>query len=195
MVIYENFLRILKSKSLTPYRVSKESGVSAATLTSWKNGAYTPKLDKLKILADYLEVPLSAFYDDEQEQKTVPILGQIACGAPIFAEENIEGYAPQCYGKSADFCLFAKGDSMIGARIFDGDLVYIKKQGFVENGEIAVALYEDSATLKRVYLYPDEKKLVLSPENPKYKPLVFIGEEINSVQILGKAIAFQSEAR
>ncbi|MBO5287426.1 MAG: helix-turn-helix domain-containing protein [Clostridia bacterium] len=195
MVNYDSFLKILKSKGLTPYRVAKETGISAVTLTNWKNGAYTPKLDKLRVLADYLGVSVSAFFGGESVQKSVPILGQIACGTPIFAEENIEGYAPLCFGKSADFCLFAKGDSMIGARIYDGDLVYIKKQSMVKNGEIAVVLVEDSATLKRVYLYPDEKKLVLSPENPKYKPLVFIGEELNTIQILGKAVAFQSEAR
>ena len=82
---------------------------------------------------------------------------------------------------------------MIGARIYDGDLVFIKKQSRVENGEIAVVLVEDSATLKRVYLYPDEEKIVLNPENPKYKPLVFTGEELSQIQILGKAVAFQSE--
>ena len=65
----------------------------------------------------------------------------------------------------------------------------------MKNGEIAVVLVEDSATLKRVYIYPEEKKLVLAPENPKYKPLVFIGQELEDIKILGKAVAFQSEAR
>ena len=125
----------------------------------------------------------------------LPIIGEIACGSPIFATENIDGYASPCYGVSADFCLLAKGDSMIGARIYDGDLVFIKKQPRVENGEIAAVLIDDRATLKRVYLYPQESKLVLAPENPKYKPLVFVGEELLEIQILGKAVAFQSEAR
>ena len=128
-------------------------------------------------------------------ERRLPILGEIACGTPIFAEENIDGYASPCYGISADFCLFAKGDSMIGARIHEGDLVFIKKQPRVENGEIAAVLVEDCATLKRVYLYPEEEKLVLAPENPKYKPLVFVGQELSEIQILGKAVAFQSEAR
>jgi repressor LexA len=106
------------------------------------------------------------------------------------ATENIEGYAPLCYGVKADFCLFAKGDSMIGARIYDGDLVFIRKQSMVENGEIGAILIDDSATLKRVYYYPEQNKLILNPENPKYEPLVYIGEELKDIQILGKAVSF-----
>ncbi len=193
-IMYENFLRIAKSKGLTPYKISKGTGVSCATLTSWKNGDYTPKLDKLKLIADFLQVDLTDITKGGGENR-LPILGEIACGSPIFADENIQGFANPCYGINADFCLFAKGDSMIGARIYEGDLVFIRKQPRVDNGEIAAVLVEDSATLKRVYLYPEEEKLVLAPENPKYKPLVFVGDELNQIQILGKAVAFQSEAR
>ena len=195
MTMYENFARILKNKGLTPYKVSKATGISGATLTSWKNGSYTPKLDKIKAISDFLGVEVREITEGEKKGDTLPILGEIACGAPIFAEENIEGYASPCYGVKADFCLFARGDSMIGARIYDGDLVFIRKQSRVENGEIAAVLVEDEATLKRVYLYPEENKVVLAPENPKHKPFVFVGEEINRIQILGKAVAFQSEAR
>ena len=194
MSMYENFIRIAKTKGLTPYKISKGTGVSCATLTSWKNGIYTPKLDKLKLIADFFGVDLKDITEGNGENR-LPILGAIACGSPVFAEENIEGYASPCYGISADFCLFAKGDSMIGARIYEGDLVFIRKQPRVENGEIAAVLIEDTATLKRVYLYPEEEKLVLAPENPKYKPLVFVGQELLNIQILGKAVAFQSEAR
>lgn len=94
-----------------------------------------------------------------------------------------------------DFCLRAVGDSMIGARIYDGDIVFVRKQSSVDNGEIAAVLIDDEATLKRVYYYPDKNKLVLSPENPKYEPFVYIGEELSEVRILGKAVAFQSVIR
>lgn len=194
MDMYQNFIKIVKSKGLTPYKVSKGTGISGATLTSWKNGSYTPKLDKLRLIADFLKVDIKDITDTGNSSR-LPILGTIACGSPVFAEENVEGYASPCYGVCADFCLFAKGDSMIGARIYEGDLVFVKKQPRVENGEIAAVLVEDSATLKRVYLYPEEQKLVLAPENPKYKPLVFVGKELDQIQILGKAVAFQSEAR
>ncbi len=191
--MYNRFLAILKSKGLSAYKVSKETGVSQATLTAWKNGSYVPKYDKLKKLADYLGVEPSSFMDElGGYDGRVPIIGQIACGSPILAEENIEGYAPACYGASADFCLLAKGDSMVGARIYDGDLVFVKKQALVENGEIAVVLIDDSATLKRVYYYPEQNKLILNPENPKYEPLVYVGNELEGVKILGKAVGFSS---
>ena len=81
---------------------------------------------------------------------------------------------------------------MIGARIFDGDIVFIRSQSFVDNGEIAAVIINDEATLKRVYFYPEEEKLVLSPENPKYAPLVYVKRELEGIKIIGKAVAFQS---
>ena len=93
----------------------------------------------------------------------------------------------------ADFCLIARGDSMIGARIHDGDEVFIQQTDLVNNGEIAAVIIDDEATLKRVYYYPEESKIVLSPENPHYEPLEFVGEELNQIRILGRAVAFQSK--
>ena len=192
--MYSKFLSIIKNKGISAYKVSKETGVSQATLTSWKNGSYVPKYDKLKKIADYLGVGVLELAGEEKGfGEGVPIIGQIACGTPVLAEENIEGYAPACYGVKADFCLFAKGDSMINARIYDGDLVFIKKQDMVENGEIAAVLIEDSATLKRVYYYPEKNKLILNPENPKYEPLVYIGEELERIEILGKAVGLSAK--
>lgn len=124
------------------------------------------------------------------ERKRVPIVGAIACGKPIYAEEQYGEYVLSDI--DADFALYCKGDSMVGARIHDGDLVFIRKQASVENGEIAAVVIEDDATLKRVYFYPEQQKLILSPENPSYEPLVFIGEELDAIHVLGKAVAFQS---
>ena len=81
---------------------------------------------------------------------------------------------------------------MIGARINDGDIIFIRSQSVVNNGEIAAVIINDEATLKRVYYYPKEEKLILSPENPRYAPLVYIGRELEQIKIIGKAIAFQS---
>ena len=81
---------------------------------------------------------------------------------------------------------------MIGARIYDGDIVFIRSQNAVDNGEIAAVIINDEATLKRVYYYPNEQKLVLSPENPRYAPLVYVKDELDSIKIIGKAVAFQS---
>lgn len=125
----------------------------------------------------------------------IPLLGEIACGEPIFADEDRESYVEAGTDIQADFCLRAKGDSMIGARIMDGDIVFVRKQDIVENGEIAVVVIADEATLKRVYYYPEQGKLLLMPENPAYEPFIYVGEELNEIRILGKAIAFQSDIK
>lgn len=127
--------------------------------------------------------------------KKFPLLGEIACGQPIFADEDHESYIEAGADIKADFCLKCQGDSMIGARIMPGDIVFIRQQDMVDNGEIAAVIIDDSATLKRVYYYPEHGKLVLQAENPTYEPLVYIGDELNYIRILGKAVAFQSNIR
>lgn len=128
-------------------------------------------------------------------RRSVPMLGKIACGEPIYAEEDFCGYELAGEGVDADFCLRAEGDSMTGARIHDGDIVFVKSCDTVENGEIGVVVVGDEATLKRVYYDRAGQKLVLSPENPRYAPLVFTGEELDTVKIIGRAVAFQSLVR
>lgn len=127
------------------------------------------------------------------EMRKIPLIGSIACGAPILAEEHIEEYIDIPRHIHAEFALTCKGDSMINARIFDGDVVYIRQQETVDNGEIAAVLIDGEATLKRVRLFDDH--ISLEPENPQYRPLVYWGEEMNSVRILGKAVAFTSAIR
>lgn len=123
----------------------------------------------------------------------VPMLGEIACGKPIWANEERESYVQAGVNIKADFCLTARGDSMIGARIHDGDIVFCRSQNMVENGDIAAVIIGEEATLKRVYYYPDKQKLVLQAENPKYEPFVYVGSELNEINIIGKAVAFQSD--
>ena len=125
--------------------------------------------------------------------KTIPLLGTIACGVPILAEENLDGEVPLPDFIHADFALRCKGDSMVDARILDGDIVYIRKQPDVDNGEIAAVLIGDEATLKRVYKYPGQ--VVLQSANPKYAPMIYAGESINEMRILGKAVHFLSSVR
>lgn len=119
-----------------------------------------------------------------------PRLGTIACGEPILAEENIGAYDDIPDSIKCDFTLICKGDSMVNARINDGDIVYIKQQSQVDNGEIAAVLIDNEATLKRVYIYED--KVVLQPENTKYPPFVYTKEDMNNIRILGKAVGFTS---
>lgn len=149
-------------------------------------------------LMGWEDKPESIFqYDNISPIKTkkFPLLGDIACGQPIFADEDHESYIEAGADIKADFCLKCQGNSMIGARIMPGDIVFIRQQDMVDNGEIAAVVIDDSATLKRVYYYPEQGKLILQAENPAYEPLVYIGDELNCIRILGKAVAFQSDIR
>ena len=180
-------------------------------LSQYVNGKVEPGQEKLSILGMALNVSeawlmgydVSRVRDDATpkasnilpmpEMRKIPLLGTIACGAPVLADEHIEGQVDIPVNIHADFALTSKGDSMINARIFDGDIVYIRQQDTVENGEIAAVLIETEATLKRVRLFDDH--ISLEPENPMYKPIVFWNEEMNEVRILGKAVAFTSSVR
>lgn len=124
--------------------------------------------------------------------KRFPMLGEIACGEPLFADEDREHYIMADMDIKADFCLTAKGDSMINARINDGDVVFISQTDMVENGEIAAVIIEDEATLKRVYYDRENNILQLVAENPRYKPLIYRDAQLDQVHILGKAVYFMS---
>ena len=124
------------------------------------------------------------------EMHKVPLIGTIACGEPIYADQEY-GYIETSV--KADFCLRAQGDSMTGARIRNGDIVYCLAQPEVQNGEIAAVIIDDEATLKRFYFYGDT--IVLHPENPDFQDLVYRGEEMAAVRILGKAIEFRGKVR
>lgn len=167
---YENNdIENLPTTALEP--LAKALGVSPSYLMGW-NSSDDVDLTKIKGI-----IPI-------KKLRRIPILGQIACGNPILAEENYIGYftADDKYLDS-DFCLYAKGDSMTGAEIDDGDLVFIKKQSDVDDGEIAAVLIDDEATLKRVYKIAD--KVQLRADNPNYPPIDLDGSQ--SVIILGKA--------
>lgn len=189
------------------------TGIGKSSISTYISGEYEPKQKNLYRIAKALDVseawlmgldvPMEREVVPEPPQspdilplpktKRIPLLGTIACGEPILAEENLEGYVEAADEVEANFALRCRGDSMINARILDGDLVYIREQPDVENGEIAAVLIGDEATLKRVYKYPGQ--VVLQPENPQYPPLVYSGEQLQDFRILGKAVAFLSRVK
>ncbi|MCL1828284.1 MAG: helix-turn-helix domain-containing protein [Oscillospiraceae bacterium] len=158
------------------------------------------KIEKLAVLFNVKPAYITGWGDDgvpEAENtmplpgfKSLPMVGSIACGEPGLAVETSRETVEAPDWLNADFALRCRGDSMINARIFDGDVVYIRRQPTVESGEIAAVLLGEEATLKRVRKYSD--RIVLEPANPMYEPLVFSGAEADKLLILGKAVAFVS---
>ena len=198
---------------LTMLEVAKAIGVSEATISRYESGIIkNMRRDRIEKYAKVLKVNPALLISVEMEEmhnelsllmnkydnikpiklKRFPLLGEIACGEPIFANEDKENYIMADMDINADFCLTAKGDSMINARINNGDIVFIKEMSMVENGDIAAVIIDDEATLKKVYYYPNKNKLVLFPENPDFEPLVYTDEELDTIRILGKAIYFMS---
>lgn len=193
-----------KAAGLTQRQLADKINVSNTSICNWEKNLSRPDPDMIQSLCWALGVQPNYFFETSQQlndrlpdniiplpkMRRIPIIGTIACGTPITAVENIEGEANIPDNIHADFALRCKGDSMINARIFDGDLCYIRQQPMVENGQIAAVLIDDEATLKRVYLYDDH--IVLEPENPRYKPKAYWGEDMNCVCIIGRAVAFTS---
>ena len=122
------------------------------------------------------------------EMEKAPLVGAIACGQPILAEENVEEMVDAPAGRGVDFCLICKGDSMIDAGIHDGDIVYIRQQPDVENGEIAAVRIGSEATLKRVY--KSAAGVMLAPANAAYTPQMYGPDTLDDIQIEGKAIGW-----
>lgn len=216
-------LRYLRTqKSLSQQEFANQIKISKSSVNMYERGEREPGLVTLEVIADFFNVDLdyllgksdfpnkyewldnisnsSDFYQSYPDNilplpkmNQVPLLGTIACGAPILAQENIDEQIDLPEHIHADFALRCKGDSMINARIFDGDIVYIRQQPTVQDGQIAAVLIDGEATLKRVRLFEDH--LVLEPENPQYRPLSFWGADMNTPQILGLAVAFTSTVK
>lgn len=199
----------LQQKQMTQSELCEKTGISRSTMSQYCSGSFRPRDSKLRRIAKALGVKEAWLmgYDSEEAQelsledypnlrpvrlKRFPLLGEIACGKPIFAQEERESFIMADADIHADFCLLARGDSMIGARIYDGDAVFIRSQPMVDNGEIAAVIIDDEATLKRVYYDREHARLQLVAENPAYSPLVYVGEELEYVRILGKAVGFMS---
>ena len=209
-ILRVNLEHYLNVRNLKQADLARGLGVSEATISKWLSGKSSPRMKKIddicKILGvkreDLLyehdfaeEEPISASNLYTATVKDFPLLGTIAAGQPIFAEETVPVLVSGAAGIDADFCLKIQGDSMT-PKIKDGDIVFIRKQSMVEDGEIAAVLitelYGDTATLKRVYYDKEENKIQLIAENPKYPPLSYSGEQLNDIRILGKAVALQT---
>lgn len=188
---------------LSTSQAAKLADVPAGTWLSWEQGKALPSDEELSRAAEVIGVSVSDLgIDAERAEETItglypvkkkrfPVLGKVACGEPIFAEEDHETSIMASADIDADFCLIAQGDSMTGAHIDDGDIVFIRQMPTVPNGKIAVVLIEDEATLKYIDWRPESYTLILSPANPAYRIQVYQGEELDHIRVLGQAVCLQ----
>ena len=218
-IVASNITKFRKSKQLTQKKLADLIGTTNTTICNWEKGVSSVDIDSLYKISKALNVSLGELFDEESFNNTyppltnakqkelslmpeqvspvsvqrVPLLGRVAAGQPILAEEDFENYFEVDADIKCDFCLYVKGDSMKNARINDGDIVFIQQQSDVNNGEIGVVLIDDEATLKRIY--KGKNSITLSAENSKYEPIVISADDAMNVRILGKAVAFQSDVK
>lgn len=195
--------QLRQEKGLNMREAARQLGMPYTTYVNYEKGTREPNSETLISLAkfygtsiDYLlcksdsppgrDIPPG--YEPMPKMKKVPLIGAIACGEPITAEQNIEKMVDVPEYIRCDFSLTCHGDSMVDAGIHDKDVVYIRIQPEVENGEIAAVRIDGEATLKRVYYNPDT--LTLMPANPAYAPMVYTGSQLEEVHIEGKAVGW-----
>lgn len=193
----EKLREYMTAAGINQTKLSRITGINKSSICEYLSGSYEPKQKNVLKIAAALNVPPEHFWgmkmaaaekkEPEGSVKKIPLIGSIAAGRPILAVQDFDEYIPCSDTVHADFCLRVAGDSMINARIYDGDIVFIHEQADVNDGEIAAVLVDDSATLKRIYKYGN--MIQLRAENPKYKPMEFSRNNCNNIRILGKAVA------
>lgn len=207
--MFSNNLKTYRLKfDLTQQKLAEMVGTSKSAISMYEQGNRMPEYETLEAFADIFNISMDKLMGRSEvgldilslpgiepmpKMKKVPRLGTIACGEPILAVENYETYDEVPEYIDCDFALKCKGDSMVGARILDGDVVFIRAQPDVENGEVAAVLIGDEVTLKRVY--KRENSLQLMPDNPAFEPIVYFGVEADKARILGRALEFKSRVR
>lgn len=197
----------LDVRQMTQSELSKLSRISKSSISRYLKGDWEGKQSAVYALSNALDVSeawlmgydvpmestapvtpaIPAGFEPLPEMSTVPLVGAIACGTPILAEQNIEARIGVPAAWRADFALTCRGDSM-EPKIKDGDIVAIRTHPEVGNGEVAAVRIGEEATLKRVFLFPDH--LELRAENPAFSSIILIGEDMNTVHIEGKAVGF-----
>ena len=209
MTVGDRIRQVRQEQDVTQQELADYIGISKQAVYKYENNIVTniptDKVDaiakRLKVSPAYLmgweeqptpkptsPAPIPPGFEPMPKMKKIPLIGSIACGEPITAEQNIEKMVDVPESIRCDFSLTCHGDSMVDAGIHDKDVVYIRTQPEVENGEIAAVRIDGEATLKRVYYNPGT--LTLMPANPAYAPMVYTGSQLEEVHIEGKVVGW-----
>ena len=206
----ERLKSLRREKGWSQQRLADELDLSKSSVNMYERGEREPGFETMEAIADLFNVDMNYLYgrtdikiadpivlapkkptippgfEPMPKMKKIPLIGSIACGEPITAEQNIEKMVDVPENIRCDFSLTCHGDSMVDAGIHDKDVVYIRIQPEVENGEIAAVRIGEEATLKHVYLH--ENFIELRPENPAFSSIILSREDMNAVVIEGKAV-------
>ena len=203
-MIYEKMVRQRKKLGLKQKDMAAYLGISQQGYALYEKGKRKFDIETALKISSRLGMSLEELCSDNDTGdingmidispvtgKRYPLAGSVACGEPLLDETNEVFEFDDMH---ADFALRCKGDSMTGAHIFDGDIVFIRQCPEVENGEIAAVATDSDGecTLKKVYYDREHSRMTLMPCNPDYEPIIIEGEQLNDVRILGKAVAFVS---
>lgn len=199
MGIPDNIKRLRVTHGLTQSELGKIAGVSDKAIWTWENGTAEPRMGAIQKIADHFNIKKSDLIEDHSSDpdlagitnisfpaaKSIPILGDICAGEGTWCEENFEGHFFIDSSVKADFCVRVRGDSMIDAGIFNGDLAFIKKTYDYTNGKIyAVRINSDcEAVLKKVFWQDDT--IILNPCNADYEPIVTDAE---GMTVIGECV-------
>lgn len=203
-IMADNIKYYMRLRGVDRNTICAALDIKYSTFSEWVNARAYPRIDNIERMANYFGITKADLVEPRGDHpplstKTIPLLGTIAAGTPILADDHIEDYITLSLDVKADFALRVRGDSMIDANIHDGDIVFIHRQPTVENGEIAAVMLIDPATsdgiatLKRVYKTPNGLQLV--PENKNYAPIIVNEDNGEGAQILGKATYYLTQAR
>lgn len=205
-IMAKNISKYMDKMGIDRNKLSSDLNIKYTTLTDWINGKTYPRIDKIELLANYFGISKSDLVEDAsqnesnivnmkqvKEMRSIPVLGDIACGDPITAVENIQGYRDEVADTLPTgelFYLHCKGDSM-APTIPNGAYVLIRQQPDVEDGEIAAVLVngDAEATLKRIKR--QGSLVMLMPDNQSYNPYVVTPD--NPARILGKALKMSAD--
>ncbi len=190
MALKDRLRQLRKQAGYSQEELARRFGYkSFTTIQKWEDGTSTPPVSVLQQLAALYHVSFQQLIAQQEPLIPIPVLGVVRGGLPIDAyEQEIDSY-PTAVDEPGDyFYLRVVGDSMINARIFEGDDVFVRRQSTVSQGDIAVIMIEDEATLKRVYF--KDNLLILQPENDHYQPMTFTPEQIEQrrIMIIGKVL-------
>lgn len=201
IVFSKNLRKILDDRGISQAALASAVGSAESTVSSWCTGEKMPRMNKIERMAKYFNVkksdlleetstlPGDILHIDQSRLHRIPILGRIAAGEPIYAEQNIEGYTYTEMNNGAEyFALRVSGDSMNAARIYDNDIVIVRRQDIVEDGQIAVVLIDgQDATLKRFSRHGDIVTLMPQSTNPANQPFIYDLKD-TSVKVLGLVV-------